>query len=100
MLSLTQNIEVPGGKICKIQSESSCQLIAKRIQFIEKDLIRYVNKEGIDMLFDLQLMRVVAYCKRDNLTQDEAYFEKQRHFLLEQARLDDSEVFERLVRRC
>lgn len=52
------------------------------------------------MLFDLQLMRVVAYCKRDNLTQDEAYFEKQRHFLLEQARLDDSEVFERLVRRC
>lgn len=77
----------------KIKSEKSCQLIAKRIHFVEKDLLRIVNKEGIDVLFDLELMKIVAYCKRDNLTQDDQYFEKQRHFILEPTRLDSADVF-------
>lgn len=52
------------------------------------------------MLFDIKLMKVVAFAKQDNLTIERVTPKMHKHFILEKDWVDDSEVLTRLVRRC
>jgi hypothetical protein len=61
-----ENAKKEKGK--SVKNEDSVARIAKRMHFFTKDLIRFVNLEGIEMLFDLRIMKVVAFTKLDNLS--------------------------------
>lgn len=70
------------------------------MHFISKDLIRFVNKEGIDLLFDLTKMKVVAFSKLDNLMSQKPDAANHKHLILEQQEIELSDILTRLIRRC
>lgn len=67
-LSITMETnENEGKKELVIQNEESIQFIAKRMHFYKEKMIRIINSEGIDTLYDLETQTIVAFSKRDNL---------------------------------
>lgn len=70
------------------------------MHFVSKNLIRFINKEGIDLLFDIQRMKVVSFSKLDNLTTQKSDATEHKHLILEQNETDLSDILTRLVRRC
>ena len=52
------------GERCRtIQNEDSIEQKAKRLHFMSSNLIRFINQEGIDLLYDIELMKVVCFAK-------------------------------------
>jgi len=67
LLSLEKEFELFGSKFSQ-KTKESVQLVARRLHFVSKRLIRYINNEGIDVLIDFKMMTIVSYCKLDNLS--------------------------------
>jgi len=65
-----------------------------------KNIIRVINIEGIDLLFDIELMKVVCFAKQDNLPVEIKNSTSHKHFILERDYIEDSDVMTRLIRRC
>jgi hypothetical protein len=96
LLNLEHEFELFGSKYTE-KSLESVQLIAKRLHFISKKFIRYINKEGIDVLIDFELMTIVSYCKMDNFTDKFTNDPAHNHLYLEPKTLPQDYVFDRLV---
>ena len=69
LLSLSIKVEsdAESMKELVIQNEDSIRAIAKRMHFFKKNMIRIINSEGIDTLYDLSTQKIVVFSKRDNL---------------------------------
>jgi hypothetical protein len=50
-----------------VLSEAGVAQVAKRMLFVGDSLIRFINKEGIDLHYDINLHKVVCFTKWDNL---------------------------------
>jgi hypothetical protein len=60
-------------------------------------MIRIVNSEGIDTLYDLKTSKIVVYSKRDNLNVMRVPAKSQKHFFLEREDFEEHDSLARLV---
>lgn len=72
LLGLKVNVELDnkersGKQSMSILNEAGVAQVAKRMLFIGDSLIRFINKEGIDLHYDINLEKVVCFTKWDNL---------------------------------
>lgn len=97
-LSITvESTQFESKKELVIQNEESISAIAKRMHFFSKNMVRIVNSEGIDTLFDLKTLKIVAYSKRDNLNVMRVPAKSQKHFFLEREDFEVNDLLSRLV---
>jgi len=54
-------------EIRKIFTQNTITNIGRRLHFRSFNIIRYLSEDGIDMLYNIDLKKIVAYSKRDNL---------------------------------
>jgi hypothetical protein len=70
------------------------------MHFVSKNLIRFINNEGIDLYYDIKLSKVVCFTKWDNLLSEKKHGELDRHLILDRAEIKFDDILTRLVRRC
>jgi len=81
----------------KHKSIDAVMYIVKHLQMLGNNLMRVINKEGIDCIVDISKdFKVLSYCKLDNLKLDELNY----HPIIESSHIPQKFVLDRLVRRC
>lgn len=84
----------------KIRNYSSVTKMAKHIWFESKNLIRFITKEGIDLLYNIQLKRIVVFSRHDNWDTIRHGTMNSRHHILDPAAITPKDTLARLIRRC
>ena len=79
------------------RSEAAIKDLASRIYFYTEDQVRIITKEGLDCVLDWRTHHVKSAAAVDHFEVEDF---NDNHALLEQAPLETTQVFERLMRTC
>jgi len=84
----------------QIRNMESVTMMAKPLTFENKDHIRFLTKEGIELLYNFRKKKIVCYAKRDNWATIRNGSQNSAHHILDEANLKKKDTLARLIRRC